>query len=135
MEPAHAPLRHAALDPPKLPDSLHRLTKEQSHLPPGFLFEHPFEDGKWEHGGDYAHEANIRTRRVLLAEFAARMEYTRLPECVMMFGELMRVTGCVKGRKKSGWGVSSVTSEFSASTRDQWTIVARDEEEWRKTAE
>ena len=117
MEPAHAPLRHAALGPPKLRDSLHRLTKEQSHRPPGLLFEHPREDGKWGHEGNYTHEVILRRRRVLLAEFAARMEYTRLPECVMMFGEPMGVVGCVEGRKNSGWGVSSITSEFRHRSR------------------
>ena len=45
-EPARAPLRHAALSPPQLPDSLHRLAKEQSRRPPGFLYEHAHQDGK-----------------------------------------------------------------------------------------
>ena len=31
VDPARVPLRHAAPSPPKVLDSLHRLTKEQSH--------------------------------------------------------------------------------------------------------
>ena len=52
------PLRHAAPSPPKFPNSLHRLAKEQSHRPPDFLSGHAYDDGKWEHRGDYAQEAN-----------------------------------------------------------------------------
>ena len=44
VEPARAPLRHAAPSPPELPDSLHRLAKGQSHGPPDFLFGHAYED-------------------------------------------------------------------------------------------
>ena len=39
MEPARVPLRHVAPSPPQLPDSLHRLAKEQSHRSPDFLYE------------------------------------------------------------------------------------------------
>ena len=46
----------------------------------------------------------------------ARMEDTRLPKNVM-FGELVGGAGCVGGRKKKEWGVSSgTTSELSSST-------------------
>ena len=37
---------HAAPSPAQLPDSLHRLAKEQSHRPPDFLSGHADQDGK-----------------------------------------------------------------------------------------
>ena len=46
VEPARVPLRHAAPSPPQLPDSLHRLAKEQSRRPPDFLSGHAYQDGK-----------------------------------------------------------------------------------------
>ena len=57
--------------------------------------------------------ATLRRRRILFAGFVASMEVTRLPKCVM-FGELVGRAGCVRGRKKSGWGVSWTISELSA---------------------
>ena len=46
VEPARVPLRHATPSPPQLPDSLHRLAKEQSRRPPDFLSGHAYEGGK-----------------------------------------------------------------------------------------
>ena len=46
VEPARVPLRHATPSPPQLPDSLHRLAKEQSRRPPDFLYGHAYQDGK-----------------------------------------------------------------------------------------
>ena len=46
VEPAHVPLRHAALSPPQVLDSPHRLAKAQSHRPPDFLSEHAYQDGR-----------------------------------------------------------------------------------------
>ena len=47
VEPARVPLRHAAPSPPQLPDSLHRLVKEQSQRPSDFLSGYVYyEDGK-----------------------------------------------------------------------------------------
>ena len=46
VEPACVPLRHAAPSPPQVPDSLHRLAKEQSRRPPDFLSGHAYQDGK-----------------------------------------------------------------------------------------
>ena len=46
VEPARRPLRHAAPSPPQVPDSLHRLAKEQSCRPPHFLSGHAYQDGK-----------------------------------------------------------------------------------------
>ena len=60
-------------------------------------------------------EATYRRRRILLAGFVARMEDTRLPKCVM-FGELMGTRAMWGARKKSGWGVSWMTSELLVST-------------------
>ena len=45
-------------------------------------------------------EATIcRKKRILFAGFAARMEDTRLPKCVM-FGERLGGAGCVRGQEK-----------------------------------
>ena len=44
-------------------------------------------------------DATLRRRRILFAEFVARMEDTRLPKCVM-FGELVGSAGCVGGQEK-----------------------------------
>ena len=96
VEPARVLLRHPATSPPQIPDSLHRLAKEQSHRLPDFLFGHAYEDGKRGHRGDYAQEADP-----LFAGFVARMEDTRLQKC-MIFGELVGGAGCVGGRRKSG---------------------------------
>ena len=54
------PLRHTAPSPSQLPDSLHRLAKEQSNRPPDFLSGHakPYEDGKSEHRGGYTLEVD-----------------------------------------------------------------------------
>ena len=52
------PLRHDAPRPPQLPDSLHRMAKEQSHLPPDFLSGYAYEDGKLEHRGYFTQEAD-----------------------------------------------------------------------------
>ena len=44
-------------------------------------------------------------RRILLAEFMARIEDKRLPKCVM-FGKLVGGTGCVRGLAKIMDGMS-----------------------------
>ena len=46
VEPARLPLRHTALSPPQVRDSLHRLAKAQSRRPPDFLPGHAYQDGK-----------------------------------------------------------------------------------------
>ena len=53
------PLRHAALSPPQVLDSLHRLAKAQSRRPPDFLFGHAYQDGKREHRGDFTQEEDL----------------------------------------------------------------------------
>ena len=65
--------------------------------------------------GSESIEATLRRRRILFAEFVARMEDTRLPKCVM-FGEMVGSADYVGVRKKSGQVVSWTTSELSAST-------------------
>ena len=44
-------------------------------------------------------EATLGRRRILFAEFVARMEDTRLLKCVM-FGEMVGGVGCVGGQEK-----------------------------------
>ena len=69
------------------------------------------------------------------AGFAARIEDTRLPNCVM-FGEMVGARAAWGARKKSGWGVSWTTSDPSFGINaDHWTIAARGEGEWRRTTE
>ena len=46
VEPARVPLWHAALSPPQVLDSLHRLAKAQSRRPPDFLSKYAYQDGK-----------------------------------------------------------------------------------------
>ena len=58
VDPARVPLRHAAPSPSELPDSLHLLAEQQSHRPTDFLSGHAPQDGKGEHRGDYAQEAD-----------------------------------------------------------------------------
>ena len=60
-------------------------------------------------------EATLRRRRILFAEFVARVEDMRLPKCVT-FGEMVEGAGCAGARKESEWVVSWTTSELSAST-------------------
>ena len=74
VESARVPLRHAAPIPPQLPVSLHRLTKERSRRPPDFLSGNAYQDGKWEHRGDFPQQAD------LVCGVVARMDDTRLSE-------------------------------------------------------
>ena len=57
----------------------------------------------------------MRRRRILFAGFVARMEDTRLPNCAM-FGRVMGQRVVWRGRKKSGRGISWMTSELSVLT-------------------
>ena len=58
VEPARVPLRHAP-SPPQVLGSLHRLAKAQSRRPPDFLPGHDYQDGKWQHRGDFTQEADL----------------------------------------------------------------------------
>ena len=49
--------------------------------------------------GSESIEATLRRRRILFAEFVARMGDARLPKCVM-FGEMVENAGCVAGQEK-----------------------------------
>ena len=64
----------------------------------------------------------------------ARLEDTRLPKGVM-FGELMGGAGCVGSQEKE-W-MDCLMDDFRAFgiNADQWTAAAKDEREWRRTAE
>ena len=73
-------------------------------------------------------------RMVLFARFVARMEDTRLPNCVM-FGRLMGGAGCVGGQEKEWTGCLLDDLRCFGINADQWATVAPDEGEWRKTDE
>ena len=45
VEPVRVSLRHAALSPSPLSNTLHWLAKEHSRRPPDFLFGHAYHDG------------------------------------------------------------------------------------------
>ena len=79
-------------------------------------------------------EAVMRRGRVLFAGFGARMENTRLPECVI-FVELVGGAGCVGGQKEEWMGCLLADLRAFGISADQWTIEAQDEREWRKTEE
>ena len=119
VEPARVPLRHAVPRPPQLLDSLHRLAGAQ----PRTLIK----------TGSESIEAALRRRRILFAGFVARMEDTRLPNCVM-FGDLVGGASCVggQGKKWMGWFLDDLRA--SGINADLWTIAALDEGEWRRTA-
>ena len=83
--------------------------------------------------GSESIEATLRRRRILFAEFVARLEDTRLPKCVM-FGELVGGVGCVGGQEKE-WMMYFVDDlRAFGINADQWTTAAQDEgngAEWR----
>ena len=82
MESTGGPLRHAAPSSPKLPDSLHRLTKENRT-------DHPISSlDTLMKAGSESIQAIMYRGRILFAGFMTRTEDTRLPKSVM-FGELM----------------------------------------------
>ena len=78
--------------------------------------------------GSESIEATLRRRRILFAGFVARMEDTRLPECVL-FGEL------VGGQEKEWMGCFLDDLSSFGINADQWRTAALDEREWRRTAE
>ena len=78
--------------------------------------------------GSESIEATLRRRRILFAGFVARMEDTRLPNCVM-FGEMVR------GQEKEWMGRFLDDLRAFGINADQWTTAAQDEGEWRKTVE
>ena len=78
-------------------------------------------------------EASFRRRRILFAGFVARMEDTRLPNCVM-FGEMTGVAGYVGGQEKEWMGCFLDNLRAFSINAGQWTTAAQDEGEWRRTA-
>ena len=73
-------------------------------------------------------------RWIPCAGFVARMEDTRLPKCVM-FEELVGARAAWGGRKKRGWRCFLDDLRAIGINADQWTTIAQDEGEWRKTTE
>ena len=84
--------------------------------------------------GSESIETTLRRRRILFAEFVARMEDTRLPKCVM-FGEIVGGAGCVGGQERVWMGCFLDDLRAFGINADQWATAAQDEGEWRKTAE
>ena len=64
----------------------------------------------------------------------ARVEDTRLPECVV-FGELVGGAGCVGGQEKEWMGCFLDDLRAFCINADEWTTAAQDEGEWRRTPE
>ena len=69
-----------------------------------------------------------RRRRILFAEFVARMEDTRLPKCVM-FEELVRGADCMGGQEKEWIGCFLDDLKAFRTNADKWTTAAKDERE------
>ena len=84
--------------------------------------------------GNETIEATISRRRILFARFAARMENTKLPKCVM-FGELVGGTGCLGVHGKEGIACFLDYLGTFGINADQWTITAQDAREYHKTVE
>ena len=62
------------------------------------------------------------------------MEDTRLSKCVML-REMVGGAGCVGGEEKKWMGFFPDDLRAFGINADQWTTVAQDEGEWRRTAE
>ena len=78
--------------------------------------------------GSESIEATLRKRRILLAEFVARMEDTRLSKCVM-FGESVGGAGSAGVKEKEWMGCLLDDLRVFGIHPDKWTIAAQDEEE------
>ena len=59
---------------------------------------------------------------------------TRRLKCVM-FGELVGAAGCVRGQGKELMGCFLDDLRAIGINTDQWTTVAQDEGEWRRTVD
>ena len=127
VEPARVPLRHATPSPPQLPDWLYWLVKEQYKQPPNFVTGHPHGDGKWEHRGDYAQEAD--PVRGICATYGGH-------ETALVRG--VRKTGgghgLHEGPKKKWMRCPLDDLRAFGINADQWTTAAQDQGEWGKTA-
>ena len=76
--------------------------------------------------GSESIKTTLRRRRILFEGFVARMEDTRLLECVM-FVEMVEGAGCVEGQEKE-W-VRCFLDDLRAFgiNADQWTTAVQDE--------
>ena len=72
----------------------------------------------------------------MCAGFVVRMKDMRLLKlkCVM-FGEMVGSAGCVGGQEKEWMGCFLDELRAFGINADHWTTEARDEGEWRRTAE
>ena len=129
LEPTCVPLRHAAPSLPQLPDSPHRLAKEQSHRPSDFLSGKPLTKAESE-----SIVVVIRRKRIQFAGFVARTEDKILPKYVV-FGELLEGARCVgvQGKEWSGCLVDDL--RVFGIDADQGSIAAQNEGEWPKTTQ
>ena len=84
--------------------------------------------------GNESIEATLRRKRILFAGFVARMEDRRLPKCVM-FGEMVGGAGCVGSQEKEWMGYFLDDLRAFGINANQRITAARDEGEWRRTAE
>ena len=84
--------------------------------------------------GSESIETTLRRRRILFGGFVARMEDTRLSNCVM-FGEMVGGGGCVGGQEKEWTGCFLDDLRGFGINADQWTTAAQNKWEWRRTAE
>ena len=112
---------------PQLPDSLHRLAKEQSHRPPDFFSGYAYKGGKWEHCGDFTQEADL-IRGVCGAHWGYKTAEERGVHRIgggrrLREGPGKRVDGVFPGRPRS----------FRYINADQWTTAAQDEGKCRRT--
>ena len=128
VEPARVPLRHDAPRPPQLPDSLHRMAKEQSHLPRDFLSGYAYEDGKLEHRGYFTQEADS-VRGICGAH--GGYETAKVRDVRRTGGRAPAAWG---GREKKRMGCFLDDLRTFSINADQRTTAAQDEVEWRKTA-
>ena len=127
VEPARVPLRHAT-------PSHHRFLTRCICWRKHNRADYPilYLDTLIKTGSESI-EATLRRRRVLVAGFVARMEDTRMPNCVM--SEKWWGAGCVWGQEKKCMGRFLDDLKAFGINADQWTTAAQDEGEWRRTVE
>ena len=127
VEPARVSRRRAPSSPSQLSDSLHWLAKKHSRRPPDFLCGHAYQDGKWEHRGDFTRVADS-VRGICGAHGGYDTAGKR---------DVRRNCGGrgLRGRQEKEWMGFFLWDNFTAfgMNADQGTIAAQDEGEWRKT--
>ena len=75
-------------------------------------------------------EATLRRRRILFAGYVARMEYTRLPKCVL-FGESVGIADSGRGQERERMDCFLKDPRAFGINADKWTTAAQDEGKWR----